>query len=64
MERFNVWGKIAALSFQQKIFFFGIKHNFLKSSYYSTLYLMDLFGFGPKFGPYLYAELPSYKRVK
>ena len=25
---------------------------------------MDLFKFGPKFGPYHYAELPSYKRVK
>ena len=25
---------------------------------------MDLFGFGPKFDPYHYAELPSYKRVK
>ena len=25
---------------------------------------MDLFGFGPKFGPYHYARLPNYKRVK
>ena len=25
---------------------------------------MDLFEFGPKFGLYHYAELPSYKRVK
>ena len=26
--------------------------------------MMDLIGFGPRFGPYHYAEIPSYKRVK
>ena len=25
---------------------------------------MDLIGFGPRFGPYHHAEIPSYKRVK
>ena len=63
MERFKVWGKITVFRLQQKIFFVE-KHNFLKNSCYSTLYRMDLFGFGPNFGLYQYAELPSYKRVK
>ena len=47
-----------------KDFLFKKKHNLLTNSCYSTLYLIDLFVFRPKFGPYHYAELPSYKRVK
>ena len=30
----------------------------------SGIYLMDLFRFCPKFGPYHYERLPRYKRVK
>ena len=40
------------------------KHNFLKKSCFSTLPLLDLFGFGHKLCLFHYAKLPSWKRVK
>ena len=40
------------------------RHNWLKYSPYTTLYLLDLFGFLNKFVLYHYAILPSYRRVK
>ena len=47
------------------IFFEGLaRHNFLKNCCYTTLYLLDLFGFWPIFGLFYYAKLPIYKRVK
>ena len=56
-------GKVKSFK-NNKRFSFLEKHNLLTNSCYSTLYLIDLFEFGPKFGLYHYAEFPSYKRVK
>ena len=63
MEKFKVWGKIAVFRLQQKTIIFGKTILFFSSSCYFTLYVMDLFGFRPKFGPYHCAELPRHKRV-
>ena len=48
---------------QQNIFFW-LKHICIGNSWYTTLYLLDLFGLEPKFGLFHYAKLPSYNRVK
>ena len=51
-------------------FFFSTKDFFeqniilFKNCCHTTLYLLDLFGFGPKFDLFHYAKLPCYKRVK
>ena len=45
-------------------FSFLAKHNFLKDSFTTPLYLLDFNGLWPTFGLFHYAKLPSYKRVR
>ena len=60
--------KKVAVLLSASVEWFGVSHmrdlfslrNFLKHSCYSNLYLLDVFGFGP----YQYAKLSIYKRVK
>ena len=46
MEMFKVWVKIAILDYNKRIFFGIFLFKFFYSCF-STLYLLDLFGFGP-----------------
>ena len=57
-------GKNRRFSNTCQLFSVLAKHNFLKDSFTTTLYLLDFIGFWPTFGLFHYAKLPSYKRVK
>ena len=61
---FEIVGKIFVFRLQKYLSFMKKKHIFLKNSSYSTLFLVDVFGFRPKFDPYQNAKLLSYRRVK
>ena len=52
LEKFEVGGKFPFLDYN-KIFYFFEKYNSMKNSCHSNLYLLDVFGFGLKFGPYI-----------
>ena len=46
------------------IFVSGQNMIIFKDYCYSTLYILYIFGFGPKYRLFHYAKLPSYKRMK
>ena len=65
---FEVWFKHwNGLMLKVKLLFLNYYYFFLllflKFFWYSTLYVMDLFRFGPTFSPFYCARLPIYKRV-
>ena len=47
-----------------ELFSFLAKLNFLKDSYNTTLYMLDLIRFSLTFGLFHYPKLSSYKRVR
>ena len=59
----KLWVKSLFLKYYKRLSLLA-KPNCLKFVWYTTLYMLDLFGFGPKFGLLHYVKLPSYKIVK
>ena len=57
-------GKNGRLSNTCHLLSFLAKPNYVKASFTTTLYLLDLIWFGPTFGLFHYANFPSYKRVR
>ena len=55
LEAIKVRGKLPFFEYLSIIFFLA-KHNFLKDSCNTTLYLLDLIGFWPTFGLLHYAK--------
>ena len=56
---FDIVGKIFVFRLQKYLSFMK-KNIFLKNSAYSTLFLVDVFGFRPKFDPYQNAVIGEW----